>query len=182
MTTTPTAGHGKVLHKSRHYAHAPEVVWAALTDGEALAQWLMPNNFEPVAGRTFEFRIDPMMGFPGVIPCQVLEVEPPRRMVWSWGVPPGRDKRPRPPMRIEWLLTPRDGGTLLELRQWGSEVMPWFWRFSMSMGWGTMLKRWLPRVLGAFERTPGGLVYHRLAKAPNRGHHKTRTVPPGFHK
>ncbi len=182
MNAAPATTQGNVLYKSRQYPHVPEVVWAALTEGEALAQWLMPNNFVPEAGRRFEFRVDPMMGFPGVVPCEVLEIEPPRRMVWSWGVPPRKGGVKRPPMRIEWLLTPKDGGTLLELRQWGTEVMPWFWRFSMSMGWGTMLKRWLPKVLDAFQKTPDGLVYHRLQKAPNRGHHKTRTVPPEFHR
>lgn len=177
----PTAP-GKVLYKSRLYPHPPDLVWAALTDGEALAQWLMPNDFRPEAGRRFQFRVDPMMGFTGVIDCEVLELDPPRRMVWSWVTRPREGKRPHPPLRIEWLLTAKDRGTLLELRQWGSEAMPWFWRFSMSMGWGTMLKRWLPRVLEAFERTPAGHIYRRLAKAPNRGHHRTRTVPAGFHK
>jgi uncharacterized protein YndB with AHSA1/START domain len=179
-TTAPPTG--KVLYKSATYPHSPEVVWAALTDGEALAQWLMPNNFEPVAGRRFQFRIDPMMGFPGVIDCEVLEIDPPRRMVWSWATKPRAGKTAHPALRIEWQLTPKGEGTLLELRQWGSEALPWFWRFSMSMGWGTMLKRWLPKVLGAFERTPGGFSYRRLERAPNRGHHKTRTVPAEFHR
>lgn len=172
----------KVLHKSAAYPHPPEVVWAALTDGAALAQWLMPNDFQPVAGHRFQFRVDPMMGYTGIVECEVLEIEPPRRMVWSWVTVPRAGKKAHPPLRIEWTLTPEGSGTRLDLRQWGSEGMPWFWRFSMAMGWGTMMKRWLPKVLGAFERTAEGVVYRRMEKAPNRGHHRVRTVPAEFHK
>ncbi len=31
-------------------------VWAALTSSEALAAWLMPNDFQPVVGHRFAFR------------------------------------------------------------------------------------------------------------------------------
>ena len=112
----------------------------------------------------------------------MLDSEPLRRMVWSWTTVAAPGKRQLPPMRIECTLSPEAGGTLLELRQTGLEGQPRIYGWMMAMGWGTMLKRWLPKVLAAFERGPEGLVYRRIEKAPNRGHHGTKTVPAGFHK
>ena len=66
------------------YPHPVERVWAALTASEALAAWLMPNDFQPVIGHRFTFRTKPAPGFDGIVRCQVLELDPPRRMVWSW--------------------------------------------------------------------------------------------------
>ena len=66
------------------YPHPASRVWAALTSSDALAAWLMPNDFEPVAGHSFTFRTKPAPGFDGIVHCMVLEIEPPLRMVWSW--------------------------------------------------------------------------------------------------
>jgi uncharacterized protein YndB with AHSA1/START domain len=38
------------------YPHPPEKVWRALTDPQAIAQWLMKNNFEARVGHKFQFR------------------------------------------------------------------------------------------------------------------------------
>jgi uncharacterized protein YndB with AHSA1/START domain len=66
------------------YPHPVERVWEALTSSEALAAWLMPNDFKPVVGHRFTFRTRPAPGFDGIVRCKVLELDPPRRMVWSW--------------------------------------------------------------------------------------------------
>jgi uncharacterized protein YndB with AHSA1/START domain len=68
------------------YPHPVDRVWAALTSSEALAAWFMPNDFKPVVGHRFTFRTRPAraMGFDGIVRCEVLELAPPRRMVWSW--------------------------------------------------------------------------------------------------
>ena len=59
--------------------HAPEKVWRALTQGELIAEWLMPNDFQSVVGRKFKFRSTPMPPrWNGVTDCQVLAVEPTR--------------------------------------------------------------------------------------------------------
>jgi uncharacterized protein YndB with AHSA1/START domain len=67
------------------YAHPRERVWTALTSSEALAAWLMPNDFVPVTGHEFTFRTKPVPGFDGIVRCRVTELDPPARMVWSWG-------------------------------------------------------------------------------------------------
>jgi uncharacterized protein YndB with AHSA1/START domain len=69
---------------SAEYPHPVERVWAALTSPQALAAWLMPNDFRPEAGYRFTFRTRPAPGFDGTVHCEVLEIEAPSRMVWSW--------------------------------------------------------------------------------------------------
>ncbi len=60
-------------------------VWRALTDPRALKDWLMDSNFEPRVGHRFEFRTKPRRGFSGVIPCEVLQVEAPKLLSFTWG-------------------------------------------------------------------------------------------------
>jgi len=173
----------KQLIKEAVYPHPVDVVWAAFTDGEVMAQWLMPNNFPkaPKVGDRFEFRIDPMGPLGGTIECEILELDPPRRMVWSWVGCKATGKK-MGPQRVEWELSTRDGGTHVRLVQSDVSKMPFIMRLMMAFGWGTMLKRWLPKVLGAFEREGAELRYRRLEKAPNRGHHGVKTVPAEFYK
>jgi uncharacterized protein YndB with AHSA1/START domain len=66
------------------YPHPVSRVWEALTSSEALTAWLMPNDFKPVVAHRFTFRTKPAPGFDGIVRCEVLELDPPRRMVWSW--------------------------------------------------------------------------------------------------
>lgn len=66
------------------YPHPVGRVWAALTAREALAAWLMPNDFSPEVGRAFTFTTRPTPGSDGIVRCEVLELDPPFRMVWSW--------------------------------------------------------------------------------------------------
>jgi uncharacterized protein YndB with AHSA1/START domain len=66
------------------YPHPVDRVWAALTSSSALAAWLMPNDFKPLVGHHFSFRTKPAPGFDGIVHCQVVEMEPPSRMVWTW--------------------------------------------------------------------------------------------------
>ena len=72
------------------YPHPVTRVWEALTSSEALTAWLMPNEGVGGAGRLervgqrFTFRTRPAPGFDGIVRCEVLELDPPRRMVWSW--------------------------------------------------------------------------------------------------
>jgi uncharacterized protein YndB with AHSA1/START domain len=59
-------------------------VWRALTSREALAVWLMANDFVPEPGHRFTFTTRPAPGFDGIVHCRVLEIDAPARMVWSW--------------------------------------------------------------------------------------------------
>lgn len=66
------------------YPHPPERVWHALTDSAALAAWLMPNDFVPQVGHRFTFRAPPQPWFDGIVQCEVLIVEPPRQLSYTW--------------------------------------------------------------------------------------------------
>jgi uncharacterized protein YndB with AHSA1/START domain len=68
----------------RVFPHAPEKVWRALTESQLVAQWLMKNDFEPVVGRRFQLRSEPVPNWDGVIECEVLVVEPAKRLSYTW--------------------------------------------------------------------------------------------------
>jgi uncharacterized protein YndB with AHSA1/START domain len=156
----------KRLRKEVVYDHPPEAVWTALTDRRALAEWLMPNDFEPVEGRRFQFRVDPMLSFEGIVDGQVPEVDAPRRLVYTW-VSRVKDRPPHEPMTLVWTLEPVPGGTRLVLEQSGLEQLSLWWRFSQRMGWNRMLKTLLPRV---------------LPNVSDDGEYGTSTVPDDFAK
>jgi uncharacterized protein YndB with AHSA1/START domain len=165
------------VRKEVFLRHPPEDVWLALTNPEALAEWLMPNNFEPVVGHKFRFHVDPMPGpYQGGSECQVMEVEPPRRLVYTWSCLRKDLTKPHPPTTVTWTLTPKLGGTLLALEHSGLENESFFLRFSIRMGWGRMTGKLLPTVLrnvkdGQF--TPGAII---------KRDYGTKTVPPGYAK
>jgi len=98
----------------RVFPHPPEKLWRALTESRVLAQWMMNNDFEPEPGRRFQFRADPMPKWNGIVDCEVLVVEPQRRLSYNWGVGSGELQ-----WLVEWTLTPVDGGTHLRMEQSG---------------------------------------------------------------
>lgn len=86
----------------------PGRVWQALTDPARLARWLMPNDFQPVVGHAFTFRAEPVprQGFDGIVSCQVLELDPPRLLRFSW-------RAGTLDTVVSWALVPEGGGTRL---------------------------------------------------------------------
>ena len=101
------------LKFDRVLAHPVEAVWASLTDPAALAEWLMANDFQPRRGHRFTFRDAAMPGWRGWSACEVLEIEPPRRMVWAWQ---GAEDDAT---TVSIELTPVPGGTRLVLHHAG---------------------------------------------------------------
>jgi uncharacterized protein YndB with AHSA1/START domain len=97
--------------------HPPAKVWRALTDPALLAKWLMENDIRPMAGESFTFRSQPTKWWDGIVRCDVLAVEPNKRITYSWrsGSPPeGLDTV------VTWTLTPTSsGGTHLALEHSG---------------------------------------------------------------
>ena len=138
--------HDIVLEQT--YPHPPGRVWRALTDREALATWLMPNDFEARVGHRFRFTAKPIPGWRGFVECEVLEVEPPLRLAYSWL----GDEDWKEPTIVRWTLEPVDGGTRLRLEQtnlqepWGRELQA-----MLSQGWRKMLAERLVNVLEAAE-------------------------------
>jgi uncharacterized protein YndB with AHSA1/START domain len=68
------------------FPHAPETIWKTLTDGALMARWLgmTPTGFEAVKGKRFTYQTTPGGAWDGVIHCEVLEVVPDQRLVYTW--------------------------------------------------------------------------------------------------
>jgi len=98
----------------RVYPHPIETVWAAVTRADALTAWLMDNDFVPRLGHRFTLRGQPVSGWRGWAECEVLVLDEPRRMVWSWqGWEEGA------PSEVVFELEPVAAGTQLRLRHGG---------------------------------------------------------------
>jgi uncharacterized protein YndB with AHSA1/START domain len=138
----------------RVYPHPPERVWRALTDPQVLGEWLMPTNLEPQVGHVFEFRTDPAPGFDGVIHCQVLEMDPPRRLVYSWH----GGWAPQPTL-VTWTLVPVPGGTRLRLDHTGFEgVRGIALSFILGSGWKSKILRLLDVTLNRMQQEEKGTL------------------------
>jgi uncharacterized protein YndB with AHSA1/START domain len=110
MTNTAESTRSVVIE--RVFPHPPEKLWRALTESPLIAQWLIKNDFEPAAGRKFQFRFDPMPQWDGVIDCEVLVVDPLKQLSYTWGAL-GLDSV------VLFTLTPSEGGTHLRMEQSG---------------------------------------------------------------
>ncbi len=132
----------------RVYPHPPERVWRALTDPQALAEWLMPNDFQARVGHKFQFRVPPQPGWRGIVDCEVLEVDPPRRLSYLWqGDPKSR------PTVVTWILEPTAEGTRLRLEHTGFRGLGGFFlKLLLGSGWKRMLRTSLPTVLDWFAK------------------------------
>ena len=105
----------KCITQNVVYPHPVQRVWAALTESNALSQWLLPNTFELRVGHRFTFREDTYSrrnGWNDVVECEVIEIELLRRLAYTWSAHPGL-----PEMLISFTLEPVAGGTLLRLEQ-----------------------------------------------------------------
>jgi uncharacterized protein YndB with AHSA1/START domain len=90
--------------------HPVEVVWQALTDAAAISEWLMvTSDFEARVGA--KFRLETRHLSPtGWVDAEVVELEPPRWMAWSWSSNDGNA-----PSRVTFELGPEGNGTRLRL-------------------------------------------------------------------
>ena len=61
-----------------------EIVWRYLEDPNLLAAWLMRNDFKLEKGRQFRFFAQPNDDWDGVVHCRLVELEPPRKMTFTW--------------------------------------------------------------------------------------------------
>ena len=74
----------KAITFTTTYPYPIEQVWKALTDAQAMSEWLMPCNIEPRVGHRFQFQTKPYPGFDGIVHCKVLEVVPLKTLSFSW--------------------------------------------------------------------------------------------------
>jgi uncharacterized protein YndB with AHSA1/START domain len=96
--------------------HAPDKVWRALTDPTLLSEWLLPVlelNLEP--GSAFRFKTQAYPGWDGTVDCRILEVEPHRRIKYTWDVPFLKTV-------VTFTLAPTTTGTRLTIVQSGFDA------------------------------------------------------------
>ena len=102
----------------REMPHPPEKIWRALTQGALIEEWLMKNDFQPVVGHRFNFRAAPQPHWNGVVDCEVLAVEPARRLSYSWNAS-GAEAAGGLKTVVTWTLTPTERGTQVRMEQTG---------------------------------------------------------------
>ena len=93
--------------------HTPRKVWRALTDPDLLAKWLLPVvdlKLEP--GARFLFQAPAKPGWDGHVHCQLVEIEPLKRLRYTWRVG-------ELDTVVTFTLTPTDTGVRLAIVQTG---------------------------------------------------------------
>ena len=98
----------------REFAHPPEKLWRALTQPHLISEWLMDNDFVPEAGHHFQLRGE----WGGVLECEVLALEPNRRLSYSWNFA-NDDPAYALESVVVFTLSPTDTGTHLRVEQSG---------------------------------------------------------------
>lgn len=104
-----------VLEVSVHIAAAPTTVFPYFTDPARYVQWMgSAADLQPVPGGTFRVKMRDGVEATG----EFLEIDPPRKVVFTWGwpheqsVPPGST-------RVVVTFAPEGDGTRVVLRHYG---------------------------------------------------------------
>ncbi|MDB4926414.1 SRPBCC domain-containing protein [Mucilaginibacter sp.] len=102
----------KVIKHQYFFSHPVETVWEYLTNSELMGQWLMKNDFLPIIGHEFQFSTGAKanLNFDGIFYCKVLEIEPLRKLAYSWNCGPGESKINLESV-VTWQLEARENGT-----------------------------------------------------------------------
>ena len=126
----------------REMPFPPEKIWRALTEGALMKEWLMDNDFQPVPRHPFSFRATPVPNWNGVIDCEVLTVEPHKKLSYSWNAF-GLGSV------VVWTLTATEKGTLLRMEHSGFRPDQQAAYKGANYGW--------QKFIGGLERVVAGL-------------------------
>ncbi len=120
------------------YEQSPEEVWPFLTQADLIEIWLMPNDFKAVAGQKFQFRNKPIpsLDLDGIFDCEVLELVPFEKLIYSWKGGPGNGVVTLDTI-VEWTLEKHGKGTKLSLRQTGFKEINYSIFTGMTSGWNS---------------------------------------------
>lgn len=141
------------IHKERVYACSVHSLWRAIATQEGLTGWLMPCDFQPVAGHEFTFRTKPAPGFDGVVHGKVLRVDEPNylRLAWRSG---------RLETEVAFTIESVDPQhTRLRVDHTGfAGLSGLVARIALDKGWGKLLRRHLPRWIDQESCDQGGMA------------------------
>jgi uncharacterized protein YndB with AHSA1/START domain len=96
----------------RDYPHSPAKVWRAVTDPELIPLWTAtgrggrPVGFSAAVGTRFQFVARPVMGWRGIVDCEVLEAHEPWLLRYSWIGGEGEQ-----PSYVAYRIEPHGGGS-----------------------------------------------------------------------
>ncbi len=134
------------------FPQSPERVWQALVDPAQIGRWLMqPAGFEAVVGNRFTYKTTAAGNWDGTIQCEVLEVEPTRRLAYAWrgGDDGNVGYGSKLDTVVTWTLTAEAGGTRIRLVHSGFEMPRNETAYTnMSGGWSKVLPRLRDNVFG----------------------------------
>jgi uncharacterized protein YndB with AHSA1/START domain len=94
-------------------AASPDTVWEFLTDPDKAVRWMgIDATLEPRPGGLYRVEV-----LPGTVARgEFVEIDPPRRAVWTWGWEPGAPSSVPPGgSTVSIDLVPTDDGTLVRL-------------------------------------------------------------------
>jgi uncharacterized protein YndB with AHSA1/START domain len=100
------------IHLVKDYPHCPEKVWRAVTDPALIPLWTATGaggrteGFATVVGTKFQIIGKPKPGWNGVVDCEVLEVNEPSLLRWSW-----TDTSSGDTTEVVYRIEPHVGGT-----------------------------------------------------------------------
>ncbi len=119
----------------------PSTVWAVLTDGDAYGEWDSGVRVEGRIARGERIKLTSEANPGRAFPVRVTELEAPRRMVFSGGMPLGLFRGVR-----SYRLEPRgEGATAFSMREeYTGPLLPLIWRSMPDLG-------------PSFEQFAGGL-------------------------
>ncbi|MBL9022060.1 MAG: SRPBCC domain-containing protein [Myxococcales bacterium] len=113
--------------------HPPEKVWRALTEPALMAEWLLPAlDLELGVGAAFTLKTQPYPGWDGTVNCRFVEIEPNRKLSYTWTVPFLETV-------VTFTLTPTTAGTRLSLVQSGFRPDQKRENGGARYGWNMML-------------------------------------------
>jgi len=130
MTVTQQIVDGRpALRLERRLAHSVERVWRAVTEPAELARWFVAEaSWTPAPGETFEA---------GGATGRITTVDPPRLLVWTWGVE-----------RYSFELAPDgDGCRLVFTHVFDSDLGP---GWQHAAGWDAYFDRLEAHLAGGF--------------------------------
>lgn len=130
------------LELEEFYPQPIEVVWQALTDPVAIAEWLMPCDFRPIPGHRFTIQGTASENWRGFTHCEILTLEAPTLMEWLW-----ESADIDEPTRVSFSLSAVKGGTRLLLRHTGVTTAKDI--KSLSEGWPQKLRHLVAHFLNS---------------------------------
>ena len=102
------------IYKEKLFDAPIEKVWAAITEPASLSVWFMQADFEPTLGYNFTFSDKPQGGWDGVLVGEVLAVQSPNLLEYSW-----KGNQMRHVTIVRWHLESRGTGTFVTLSHTG---------------------------------------------------------------